>query len=281
MLSREKIEEMKKDLESNMLLFRRFNNASVHGDLSDVQEDIFYEWAEKKGLVDKNGEYYDLTEKGKILANIYKASGYSFISQEDRKYEELDEDAILIGNTKLYEFDDDNQVTLYPTVHRGEKISEHSEQCIAYSVGLPAEANEQLLIDYFQNVQYDKSTYPLIEPNFINYHLSDLLDCFEGKDGLLSFVDKYGKEDKNLLDYLQVERFKDFNEYMEKLSKDIDKTIKFKEEHPNPYTSSEIAESIDTREGEIQEVINETNELARQNDKEESIEQDGQTQADE
>ncbi len=46
------------------------------------------------------------------------------------------------------------------------------------------------------------------------------------------------------------------------------------------YTADEIAEDIEPREGEIEEVIKETEESARQNDKEKSNEQDGQTQAD-
>ena len=46
------------------------------------------------------------------------------------------------------------------------------------------------------------------------------------------------------------------------------------------YSVSEIANGIETREGEIEKVINETNELARLNNREETIEQDGQTQAD-
>ena len=47
------------------------------------------------------------------------------------------------------------------------------------------------------------------------------------------------------------------------------------------YSVEKIVKGINPREGEIEKVINETEELARQNDKEESIEQDRQTQADE
>lgn len=55
----------------------------------------------------------------------------------------------------------------------------------------------------------------------------------------------------------------------------------YKKYRTNQYTSSQISEGIETREGEIQEVIKATEELAIPKDKEENIKKEGQTQADE
>ena len=84
-------------------------------------------------------------------------------------------------------------------------------------------------------------------------------------------VDKY--MEMYDLDISKIRKELGIEEKIEELRKKIDEEKR--------YSSSEIAEAIDTREGEIQEILNETNELARENDKEEIIEQEGQTQGDE
>ena len=113
---------------------------------------------------------------------------------------------------------------------------------MAYGEGLSEELNKSLLHNFLCNYgEIDLN-------NFVNAHYNDLVNCLGGEEKLSRFVSEIEEEIGD-------------NEYL--------------------YTTSDIAEQIEPREGEIEEVINETEEIARQNNREETIEQDGQTQADE
>ena len=209
----------------------------------------------------------DLGEVGELMYSINNYDDYALMSGRD---------AVLLGNTKLYKYMTNDQKYILPTKRKGEIIDEIDEQedeqlYFAYSVGLPVEANKRILEHYFKDSENTEEGYDDVS-NFIDYHLSDLMNCLGGKNELIQFI----KENKCCLEpHIQGV----FDKYLEHLSIAIDNVIKHQEEHS--YTPLKIAEGINPREGELEEVINETEELARQNDKEESIEQDGQTQADE
>lgn len=268
----ERLELINKALIKNPFIFN-----DMEFELNEMSEeyqkfsDEYYK--KERKIIDENdkkigySENSGLSNIGELMYSVNSYDDYALMSGRD---------AVLLGNTKLYKYMSNDQKDILPTKRKGEIIDKIDEQedeqlYFAYSVGLPLEANKRMLECYFKDSENTEKGYDDVS-NFIDYHLIDLMDCLGGKNELIEFI----KENKCCLEpHIQGV----FDRYIEHLSIAIDKEIKYKEEHA--YTPLEIAEVIDTREGEIEEVINETNEIARSNSREETIEQDGQTQADE
>ena len=129
-----------------------------------------------------------------------------------------------------------------------------------YSEGLSEDTNEELL----QNFIYNHGDSIELD-DFVNVHINDLLKCMRGKHNLLGFIE----ENNHIMDI-----------DIENLAKRIDEIMNFKE--MNQYKPSEIARDIEPRSEEIKQILEETNEIAKQSENnEKENKQEGQTQADE
>lgn len=186
-------------------------------EIYNTDEERFFKVMDKLGVLDEWG-YLDETEE---LSEIIGVTGLSY----------------RLAGGDIDEKFDDSALTMYLSATK-----------LVYNTSLPSEINEKLVSAYFHAVQY-YDTNPLIDTNFIEYHLDDLVECFGGKEGLISFVTKYGKDDANFID---------FDEYIEKLSRDIDEMEREKKENLHQYTPSEIAKGIEPIQSKMNEVMEET-----------------------